>query len=64
MFSLSPLRRERATTIAIAIVRRAVTLKREPSKKKKKEQKRTQRGLRVITLQEAIKKSPILRKND
>ena len=43
------------------IVGRAITLEREPSKKSKELfQKKVQRGLRVITLQEAIEKSPIL----
>ena len=42
------------------IVGRAKTLGKEPSKKKQRKQKRLQRGLRVITLQGAIKKSPIL----
>ena len=57
IFSLLPLR---ATTIAIAIVGRAITLEREPSKKKQRTDTKMQRGLRVITLQGAIKKSPIL----
>ena len=51
------------TTIAIAIAGRAITLEREPSKKKQSKgliPKRLQRGLRVITLQGAIKKCPIL----
>ena len=41
----------RATTIAIAIVGREITLKRKPSKKKQRTdtKKRMQRGLRVIT---------------
>ena len=43
-------------TIAIAIVRRAITLERKPLKKKQ----RMQRILRAITLQGAIEKSPIL----
>jgi hypothetical protein len=48
--------RERATTIAIAIVGRAITLKREPLKRKQRiDTKNDQRGLRVITLQGAIK---------
>ena len=41
------------------IVGRAKTLEKEPTKRSK-ELKRLQRGLRVITLQGAIKKSPIL----
>ena len=48
---------------SIALVGRVITLEREPSKKKQRTrliQKRMQRGLRVITLQGAIEKSPIL----
>ena len=53
---LSPLR---ATTIAI--VGRAITLEREPSKKKQRTvTKRDTKRIKVITLQGAIKKSPIL----
>ena len=49
------------TTIAIAIVGRAITLERESSKKEQELiRKRMQRGLRVITLQGAIEESPIL----
>ena len=45
-----------------ASVGRAITLEREPSKRSKELiPKRMQRGLRVITLQGAIEKSPILR---
>ena len=55
IFSLSPLR---ATTIAIAIVGRAITLEREPSKKKQKLiPKMMQRRLRVITLRGATEKN-------
>jgi hypothetical protein len=51
----------RATTIEIAIVGRAITLERKPIKKKQRtDTKKMQRGLRVITLQGAIEKSPIL----
>ena len=47
--------------IDIAIVGRAINLERELSKKKQRtDTKRMQRGLRMITLEEAIKKSPIL----
>ena len=61
IISLSPLKRERATTIAIAIVGRAIPLERKPIKKKQRtDTKKMQRGLRVITLQGAIEKSPIL----
>ena len=44
------------------IVGRAITLERESHQKRSKEliPKRMQRGLRVITLQGAIEKSPIL----
>ena len=43
------------------IVGRAITLQREPSKKKQGSgRKRVQRRLRVISLQEAKEKSPIL----
>ena len=48
------------TTISIAIVGRAITLEREPSKEKKTDTKRMQRGLRVITAHGSIEKSPIL----
>ena len=49
------------TTIAIAIVERAITLERKPTKKKQRtDTKRMQRELRVITLQGTIEKSPIL----
>ena len=46
----------------IAIVGRAITLERESNPKSSKELivKRMQKGLRVITLQEAIKKTQIL----
>ena len=47
-----------ATTIAIAIVGRALTLEREPSKKKQITD--TKKDARVITLQGAIEKSLIL----
>ena len=48
--------------MVIAIVGRAITLERERHKKRSKEliTKRMQKGLRVITLQGAIEKSPIL----
>ena len=52
----------RATTIAIAIVGRAITLERESNQKKKPRTspKRMQKGSRVITLHGAIEKSVIL----
>ena len=55
--------------ISFAIVGRAITLERKPSKKSKELiPKRMQKGLRVITLQGAIEKSTILlsyyRKNE
>ena len=54
MLSLS---RERATTIAIAIVGRAITLERKPSKKKQSTDTKTDaKGLKVISLQGAIEK--------
>ena len=57
------------TTIAIAIFGRVITLEGEPLKKKQlTDTKKDERGLRVITLQGAIKKSLILlsqyRKNE
>ena len=49
------------TTIAFAIVGRAITLEREPPKKiQSPDTKKDVRGLRVITLQGAIKKRSIL----
>ena len=58
MLSLS---RERATTIVIVIVGRAITLERKLSKKKQSIDTKTDaKGLRVISLQGAIEKSPIL----
>ena len=45
--------------MAIAIVGKAITLEREP-RSKEMIPKRMQEGLRVITLQGAIEKSPIL----
>ena len=59
---LPGIEQERAATIALAIVGRAKTLERETSKKKQRTstKKAAKRGLRVITLQGAIKKSPIL----
>ena len=54
IFSLSPLR---ATTIAI--VGRAITLEREPSKKKQITDTKKDAKISVITLQGAIEKSPI-----
>ena len=45
----------------MAIVGRAITLERKPIKKKQRtDTKKMQRGLRVITLQGAIEKNPIL----
>ena len=57
IFSLSPLR---ATTNTIAIVGRAITLEKEPSKRKQRTdtKKDAKRIIRVITIQGAIEKSP------
>ena len=50
-----------AIVVVIMIDGRAITLEREPSKNKQRtDTKRMQRGLRVIPLQGAIEKSPIL----
>ena len=47
--------------MAIAIVGRAITLEREPSKKKQRTDTKTDaKKIRVITLQGTIEKSPIL----
>ena len=50
----------KATTIAIAILGRAITLEREPSKKKQRTDTKKDAKRIKITLQEAIEKSPIL----
>ena len=55
---LSPLRAKKSDNY---LVGRAITLEREPSKKKQiTDTKKAAKRLRVITLQEAIEKSPIL----